>query len=180
VAAPSPTQVLTQAPTRSWLDDSKPASWNTPGAVLPSAPNVDGPVDPRCQTEARPPDLEADKRLKDLGWDLIGAYQGGWGVLVIQGTAGYDGMCRPRAYQFFVFYHGVFAGTLSPRTMDSRSDGALMRVSLHDGRRLVAEYMRYTAADPLCCPSRTTSVVFEVASDQALVRPVSASTSANR
>jgi heat shock protein HslJ len=179
-AAESRTQPTGQPSTRSWLDDSKPLSWNAPGAVLPSAPKFDAPADPRCQGEARPPDLEADKRLKDLGWDLIGPYQGGWGILIIQGTAGYDGMCRPRAYQFFVFYHGVFAGTLSPRAMDSRSDGALMRVSLHDGRRLVAEYMRYTPADPLCCASRTTSVVFEVVSDQALVRPVSASTSSNR
>lgn len=176
-----PAHATAQAPaqaaaTRSWLDEPKPVSWNATGAVLPSAPKVEGPVDPRCGTLTRPPELEADKRLTALGWNLIGAYQGGWGVLVVQGTAGYDGMCRPRAYQFFVFYRGVFAGTLSPQPMDSRADGALTRVSLQDGRRLVAQYTRYTAADPLCCPSRTTSVVFEVEPDQGVVRPVSAST----
>ncbi len=173
-------QSPTSAPTRAWLDESKPVTWNTPGAVLPTAPKMEGTVDPRCGSLTRPPELEADKRLRDLGWNLIGAYQGGWDVLVIQATAGYDGMCRPRTYQFFVFYRGVFAGTLSPQTMDSRSDGALTRVALQDGGRLIAQYTRYAAADPLCCPSRTTSVVFEVGPDQALVRPVSASTSSNR
>jgi hypothetical protein len=184
-APQAPTQAATtrsaaSAAPRSWLDESKPVAWNTPGAVLPSAPKVEGTIDPRCGTLTRPAELEADKRLSDLGWNLIGAYQGGWDVLVIQGTAGYDGMCRPRTYQFFVFYRGVFAGTLAPQTMDSRADGALTRVSLQDGRRLIAQYTRYAAGDPLCCPSRTTSVVFEVGPDQALVRPVSASTSPNR
>jgi LppP/LprE lipoprotein/META domain len=164
----------------SWLDESKPASWNTPGAAIPSAPKMEVPADPSCRTHARPLESEADTRLADLGWDLIGAYQGGWGILVIQGAAGYDGMCRPRAYQDFVFLRGVFAGTLSPRMMDARADGALNRVTLQDSRRLVVEYARYTTADPLCCPSRTTSVVFEIGSDQAVVRPVSLSTSFNR
>jgi hypothetical protein len=164
----------------SWLDESKPASWNAPGAAIPSAPKMEEPVDPRCLSHTRAPESEADKRLADLGWDLIGGYQGGWGILVIQGAAGYDGMCRPRAYQDFVFLGGAFAGTLSPRTMDARADGALNRVTLQEGRRLVAEYARYTAADALCCPSRTTSVVFEIGSDQAVVRPVSLSTSFHR
>ena len=164
----------------SWLDESKPASWNTLGAAIPSAPKMEEPVDPRCRAHARAPESEADKQLADLGWDLIGGYQGGWGLLVIQGVAGYDGMCRPRAYQDFVFLRGVFAGTLSPRTMDARADGALDRVTLQDGSRLVVEYARYTAADPLCCPSKTTSVEFEIGSDQAVVRPVSLSTSVHR
>jgi hypothetical protein len=76
---------------------------------------------------ARPPQTEEDKRLRDQGWDLVGAFQGGWDILVIRGTAGYDGMCRPRQFQDFVFVRGAFAGTLSPRVMDSRADGALAR-----------------------------------------------------
>ena len=99
---------------------------------------------------------------------------------MVQATAGYDGMCRPRAYQVFVFLHGVFAGTLSPGPMDSRTEGALSRVRLQDGRRLVADYLRYTPSDPLCCASRATAVVFEIDPDQAVVRPMSASTSSNR
>lgn len=70
---------------------------------------------------------------------------------------------------------GVFAGTLSPEPMDSRTDGAVGRVTLQGGNRLTAEYERYSATDPLCCPSGTTWVVFDVASDVPVLRPVSAS-----
>src|SRR5262245_58394233 len=166
-----------QAKVASWLDESKPASWNKPGAAIPAAPQVQGTVDPRCRDRARPAQLDEDKRLRDQGWDLVGAFQGGWDTLVIQGTAGYDGMCRPRQYQDFVFLRGVFAGTLSPQAMDSRADGALTRVFVQGKGRLTAEYERYAAADPLCCPTRTTTVSFEIASDGPIVRPMSASTS---
>jgi LppP/LprE lipoprotein len=161
----------------SWLDEPTLASWNKPGLPIPLAPKTQAPVDSKCREIARPPQLDEDKRVRDQGWDLVGAYQGGWQVLVIRGTASYDGMCRPRQYQEFVFVRGVFAGTLSPNTMDSRTDGALERVSLQSNSRLSAEYARYGAKDPLCCPSTATSIVFEIVSDPSVVRPVSASRS---
>lgn len=161
----------------SWLDEPHPAPWNTPSSVIPAAPRVQDAADPRCRALARPSQTEEDKRLRDQGWDLVGAFQGGWNILIVRGTAGYDGMCRPWQFQDFVFVHGTFAGTLSPRAMDSRTDGALARVSLQSGGRLIAEYNRYAATDPLCCPSGTTSVVFDIASDGPTLQPVSASTS---
>jgi LppP/LprE lipoprotein len=160
----------------SWLNEATPAAWNTPGLLIPAAPKIQGTGDPRCKEQVRPPQLDEDKRLREQGWDLVGAYQGGWQMLVIRGAAGYDGMCRPREYQDFVFVRGVFAGTLSPQTMESRADGALARVSLQSDSRLIAEYDRYAAADPLCCPSRTTRVVFDVAKEAPVLQPVSAST----
>ena len=96
-------------------------------------------------------------------------------MLVVRGAANYDGMCRPRDYQDFVFVRGAFAGTLSPQPMDSRSDGAVNQVSVQSGR-VTGEYARYAPADPLCCPSRATSVVFEVSGTPPLVRPLSSST----
>jgi hypothetical protein len=167
----------TQARAASWLDEPTPASWNKPGLPIPAAPRLQENVDPRCRERARPPQLDEDKRLRAQGWDLVGAYQGGWQILVIRGTAAYDGMCRPRQYQDFVFVRGVFAGTLAPQAMDSRTDGAIGRVFLHGESRLTAEYQRYAAADPLCCPSRTTSVVFDVGNNASVLRPVSVSTS---
>ena len=160
----------------SWLDEAKPASWNTPGLSIPAAPKLPNAVDPRCKEAARPPQLEEDKRLRQQGWDLVGVYQGGWQMVVIRGTAGYDGMCRPHQYQDFVFVRGAFVGTLAPRAMDSRTDGALARLSLQSESRLTAEYARYAASDALCCPSRTTTVVFNIPSDGPVLRPVSAST----
>jgi hypothetical protein len=177
IVACHPATGLAQGQIASWLDEPKPASWNKAGVPIPSAPTVQGPVDSKCRELARPPQLEEDKRVRDQGWDLVGAFQGGWQTLVIRGTASYDGMCRPRQYQEFVFVRGVFAGTLSPNAMDSRTDGALERVFLQSNSRLSAEYARYAAKDSLCCPSRTTSIVFEIVSDPSVVRPVSASTS---
>jgi hypothetical protein len=159
-----------------WLDEPKPPSWNTRSAAIPAAPKRQQPVDPRCRETARPAQLDEDRRVRDRGWDLIGPYQGGWGMLVIPGAAGYDGMCRPLQYQDFVFRGGVFAGTLSPRPMDSRTDGALERVSLQSAARVTGEYVRYDAKDPLCCPTRTTVVAFEMGADGVL-RPTSVSTS---
>jgi hypothetical protein len=169
-----------QVQVRSWLDESKPVSWNKPGMPIPSAPHPQGDIDPRCRTTTRLAELDADKRLRNRGWNLVGPYQGGWRVLVIGGTASYDGMCRPLQYQEFVFVRGVFAGTLSPQVMDSRTDAALSRVYLQGDRQLTAEYARYAPTDPLCCPSKTTSVQFEIAKNPPLVQPVSASTASNR
>jgi hypothetical protein len=169
-----------QVTAASWLDASKPAGWNKAGMPVPAAPQPSGTVDPRCRSMARPAELEEDKSLHDKGWDLVGAYQGGWDIRVIQATASYEGMCRPRQYQVFVFMRGVFAGTLSPQPMDSRADGALSRVILQSNSRLSAEYLRYATNDALCCPSKTTHVEFEITRDPGVVQPVSISTSAKR
>jgi len=125
----------------------------------------------------RPPQTEEDKRVPDQGWDLVGAFQGGWQILVIRGTASYDGMCRPREFQAFVFVRGIFAGTLSPQPMDSRGAGALGQVFLQNEKQLDADYRRYGKSDPLCCPSATTHVVFDIGADSPVVRPQSTSTS---
>ena len=174
-----PTMGLTQVKVASWLDHAKPASWNTPGMSIPVTPPKQGAVDPRCRTGARPAELDADRRLQAKGWDLFGEYEGGWQTVVIRATADYDGMCRPLQYQVFVFVRGAFAGTLSPKPMDSRTDGALKSVSLQSNGRLIAEYLRYAATDALCCASRTSAVEFEIPNGSTVVRPVFASTSPN-
>ena len=65
-----------------------------------------------------------------------------------------DGMCRPNPYQYFAFVRGKFAGTLSPGLIRDRSDGSVNKVSFAGRGKIVAAFSRYTAADPLCCPSR--------------------------
>jgi len=160
IASPSVVRGQSQA---SWLDEARPKTWNVRGVSVPAAPAIEGHADPRCRALARPAHGEEDRRVRAKGWELVAAYQGGWQMLVVQGTAGYDGMCRPRLYQAFVFVRGVFAGTLSPKPMDSRTDGALSRVTLAD-KRITAEYLRYRRADPLCCASRTAIVTFDVTS----------------
>lgn len=165
-----------QGPATSWLDGETLASWNAPGQAIPTAPEMES-ANPRCKELVRSPQLREDEMVRNRGWDLVGAFQGGWNIVVISAAAGYDGMCRPLHYQSFVFVRGAFAGTLSPQPMDSRSDGALGQVWLQSRTQLTAEYSRYEESDALCCPSRRTSVVFEIPIDTAVVRPVSATTS---
>jgi hypothetical protein len=162
-----------------WLDELHPRNWNKPAMAIPAAPSVQKSATPACSSQSRPPRFDEEIKVHEQGWDLIGPYQGGWGVFVIAGAASYDGMCRPLQYQYFVFVRGAFAGTLSPGPMDSRTDGALHRISLGSGSDLDAQYLRYTMSDPLCCPSRITNVVFEIDREDRVIRPRVATTSAN-
>jgi hypothetical protein len=143
---------------------------------IPSAPQGQKNLDPRCRELTRQPASEVDQQVRAHGWDLVGPSSEGEQIRVIAGTSDYDGMCRPRQYQEFVFARGIFAGTLSPHPMDSRTDGALNRVTIQTDGRVQAEYARYGAKDPLCCPSRITTVVFEIGKEPPVLKPVSAST----
>jgi len=147
---------------------------------IPSASEGERNPDPRCHALARVPASGEDGELVARGWDLVGPISEARQIRVLVGTADYDGMCRPRQYQEFVFVRGIFAGTLSPQPMDSRTDGAIGRVIIASDRKLNAEYARYGASDPLCCPSRTTRVAFDIETDPPRVRAVSTTTVSNR
>jgi hypothetical protein len=147
------------------LDDQS-VTWNTAGMPMPHpVQNRPGPateVDTRCTNQARPAETDEDRALERAGWTIFGSYEAGWGVRVVRGLAGYDGMCRPLEYQAFVFVDGKLAGTLSPAPMGSRTDGALSDSNLYPGDRIVAQYVRYTEQDALCCPSATSTVEYTI------------------
>jgi hypothetical protein len=113
---------------------------------------------------ALPPGMAAadDQSLADAGWTVYGSYQAGWGIAVISALARYDGMCRPMGFQDFVFVDGVFAGTLSPEPMDSRTDGARDVLNLLTADHMRSVFLRYRAGDPACCPSSKSSVLYGV------------------
>ena len=52
--------------------------------------------------------------------------------------------------------------------VDGTGLGGLLRAPQSD--RLTAEYRRYAASDPLCCPSRTTTASFEIGGGSPVVR----------
>ena len=164
---------LTSAQEETWLDGDL-ASWNTPGMAIPTAPTVDGNTDPRCAERERPAETAEDDALIAEGWHLFLPYQRGWGVTLISGLASYDGMCRPLGYQSFVFVDGVFAGTISPEPMNSRTTGAATDVNLWYADRVSADYLRYAPGDALCCASGTDSVSFTIADtpDGPILNPV--------
>jgi hypothetical protein len=167
-----------QTPAGNWLDSNSVTAWNRPGTPIPYAPERQNP-DPRCRALTRTPQSDEDAQLRAHGWDLVGSPSGAKDIQVIAATADYDGMCRPRQYQSFVFAHGVFVGTLSPHLMDSRTDGALSQVIIESDRKLQAKYLRYAATDPLCCASRTTTVTFAIDEDPPMIRALSVTTVAN-
>jgi len=149
-----------------WLDASPLVSWNPPGADIPVAPATSGAVDPRCARLDRPAETAEDAAVAAAGWTLFGSYQSGWGVRLVYGRTGQDGMCRPLGYQEFVFVNGVFAGTISPAPMDARTDGAESTTLITGpGDSLQAQFARYARTDPLCCPSRVSSVEYHLKQD---------------
>lgn len=149
---------------RVWLDQEKPANWNKPGASLPKSPPASRDLDNfhQCKATIRPATAPEDKDLTRAGWKLFGPYQRFGNVSLVTGLSGFDGMCRPFGYQDFVFVNGKFAGTLSPKPMDSRTDGASALIYLYSETALSADFARYREADALCCPSAESSVTYQI------------------
>jgi len=150
----------------SWLDATI-TSWNTAGAAIPAAPTSGISLNrPLCGQTFRAPETGEDAAVAAEGWMLFGAYESGWSIRIVHGEAGADGMCRPESYQVFVFVGGVFVGTISPGVMNSRADGAESFVTIGmtstGDNRVDAEFERYGATDPLCCPSKTDSLSFSI------------------
>ena len=123
---------------------------------------MDPSTNPQCLHENRPPETDADQALVDAGWTIFGGYQAGWNTFVVRALSGYDGMCRPLGYNEFVFVDGQFAGTISPDLMNSRTDGTGDVRFFAAKDNIIAEFQRYTPADPLCCPSATATVFYTV------------------
>ena len=149
----------------SWLDGDL-APWNTAEMPIPAPPpGTDLPpfLAERCAEQARPAQTAEDQAVVDAGWTLFNSFEGGWGAMVVYALSGYDGMCRPLGFQTFVFVDGLFAGTIAPSPMNSRTDGTVSEVSLRSrGRSLSARFQRYADSDPLCCPSRNTQVDYRI------------------
>jgi heat shock protein HslJ len=153
-------------PSNSWLD-RPPTNWNKQSSGFPSLPNpVPATNLDRCRESVREPDSLAEKALVRRGWKLFGASQNYGITQLVMAASGFDGMCRPVGYQAFVYVEGRYAGTLSPVLMDSRTDGALIEARLLDPKRISAEFARYSADDPLCCPTKTSSASYAIRNDE--------------
>jgi hypothetical protein len=164
----------------SWLD-AMPGGWNAPGGTLPEAPPAERDNVPRCRDQVRPPSGADGRAVETAGWMPVGSLEIFGDTSVVTATSAFDGMCRWWSYQVFVFAGGRFAGTLSPVPMNSRTDGAAVRVQLDRETGITVEYLRYAKDDPLCCPSRTSVVSFRLERrvEGPVVVPVSVSTSSS-
>jgi len=145
-----------------WLDEKPIKPWNQAGMSVPRPLAEDAPFpanEERCAARIRQPENAADQAVVDAGWTLYESYRAGWGISVVFATVGTDGMCRPWGYQQFVFVNGVFAGTVSPVPMYSRTDGSGSVLSFDGDGRISASFARYDDKDPLCCPSKPSAFV---------------------
>ncbi|MCS7080577.1 MAG: META domain-containing protein [Chloracidobacterium sp.] len=151
-----------------WLDQPL-TNWNRPDGRTPSPPEPadipDIAAPAVCNERLRRPVTAAERTLVKRGWKLFGAAQTFDATQVILATTGWDGMCRPVGYQAFVYWDGRYAGTLAPVAMNARTDGALADVTLVTPTELVAEFDRYAAGDPACCPSRRAVVTYTLHHD---------------
>jgi uncharacterized lipoprotein YbaY len=164
----------------SWLD--RPLkSWNT-NSTVPNAPRTSGDSanNSRCTDAVRIPESIADRAVTRAGWSLFGASQTYGAVTVINGMAGVDGMCRPLQFNTFVFVSNVFAGTLSPTPMNSRTDGALSEARLNSPTTLTGDFTRYTSSDALCCPSQTSYVSYTINSGRVVPNNVDTQTACQK
>jgi hypothetical protein len=151
--------------TAAWLDRPL-VNWNQPGAAIPKPPaNEESKQELIVRCKLTPPVTTAgEKALDAAGWIPF------WNVAqqlvrddveIIGGMAASDGMCRPASYNLFVFVGNRFAGVLSPTLMTSRFDGSTGAVRLRPPE-ISAEFARYAAGDPLCCPSSRVTVRFRI------------------
>ncbi len=147
---------------KNWLDQKSMSNWNSSSEI--SKTKKISPAElKRCADEVRTPSLEGDTILMKKGWTLLGnPTQVNGDTAVVSVAGAFDGMCRPLKSQTFVFVGSKLAGTLSPALMDSRTDGTLTNVKLTSATTLTAEYARYRANDPLCCPWKTQEVRFDI------------------
>jgi heat shock protein HslJ len=154
----------------SWLDQSL-TSWNREGTSLPQLPRApagagDSPTVSRCREQMRQPASEDEQAVARNGWTVYGPVETNGKTTVSLAMSAVDGMCRPLGHQAFVYSEGKYAGTLSPAPMNSRSDGALTGVRLVSPTSLIAEFARYSASDPLCCPSAISTVQYRIGNDE--------------
>ena len=155
-----------QAPSLSWLDRPL-SSWNRAGATLPNVRatnDVRAALINRCKLNPRQ-STTPERALAAAGWIPFLHFDGQLlqdDVEVIDGMTDADGMCRPVTFNVFVFVGGRFAGTLSPEPMTSRLDGSIGAVRTVSASEITAEFARYRAQDPLCCPSSRVTVRFRI------------------
>lgn len=149
-----------RVPLVAWFDGTSPR-WNADAQLPLTEPKQ--AMDPvRCAKEIHSADSEEERLVEGAGWMLVGPFQRLGDIALVTGTEGFDGMCRSSGFQVFAFSGGKFVGTLAPESMSPRTDGALLEARLTDDGGIMAGFARYTPKDPLCCPSRYSSVSYRI------------------
>jgi heat shock protein HslJ len=153
----------------SWLDRPL-VNWNKQSGTLPQPPQPsvaqgESADTNRCRQQVRQPASAAEKALVRSGWMPYGRVYNYDLTRIVMALSGFDGMCRPLGFQAFLYWKGSYAGTLSPVPMNSRMDGALTNIRLLSATNISSDFVRYKESDALCCPSRISTVVYNLRRD---------------
>jgi heat shock protein HslJ len=150
-----------------WLDRPL-VNWNRQSTELPRpVPSIDQlEIQTRCPNLLRQADSPFEHELVSAGWLLYGALQSFGVTKVATAMSGVDNECRPLGYQAFVYLSDSYAGTLSPVTMDSLTNGSLTTIRVNSANNISAEFARYRESDSACCPRRMSYVRYEISTDE--------------
>lgn len=168
-----------------WIDATPIGNWNKAGGAVPRGPRVDREALEyirECESAEKPaaPTPETEQ-VAAAGWKGAMVEKRAGDTVYVLARNGVDAQCRPIAYQLFIFVGGRFAGTVAPQPMYSRTDSGGFLKSTEAGRFTV-DFPRYGADDPYCCPSRFSTVTYEIRQVPGgpLVVPTVAATAASR
>ena len=166
IAAAAAPGASAQSAKSRWLDATPLRNWNNPNGTIPRGPNIALADIRDCEkrgaeekTKSQP--TPETRQVAAAGWHGAAVEKRAGDTVFVFARNGVDGMCRPMDYQIFVFVKGRFAGTLAPRPVDSREDGSFS-IEKEGAERFTASFMRYTKNDPLCCPSRISTVTYGI------------------
>jgi len=156
-----------QQNTGAWLDRPL-TNWNKQLTELPRpVASIDQQeIQTRCPNLLRQADSPFEHELVNAGWLLYGGLQTFGVTKVVTAMSGADNECRPLGYQAFVYFGDSYAGTLSPATMDSLTNGAVTTIRLNSANNISAEFARYKENDSPCCPKRMSYVTYELSNDE--------------
>jgi hypothetical protein len=146
-----------------WLDAEPPMRWNAARAPLPGASaGFTANTTPACAGETRTAESDEDRAVVAAGYYLAGQYVAGWDLKAILGASGFDDVCGPLDYNYFIFANGIFAGTVSPVVMNSGTDGAAVDVRIVGSDQLTVRFLRSGPGDQSCCPSRESTGTYSI------------------
>ena len=160
-------RAIAQTDAGSWLDQPL-SGWNTRATAVPVSPKerdeTREALVARCDLHLAN-ETEVERILARSGWIPFRYFDRQLrehDIEIVGGLTGSDGMCRPTAFNVFVFIGGRYAGTLSPILMNSRTDGVSGAIRILDADAIAVEYARYEESDALCCPASRVTVTFRV------------------
>lgn len=168
--------IPTLAQRQTWLDQTNPKNWNKPASNIPKTKSY--PIEENCKYMIRTPRNTMERLITQAGWKILNDIKTNGKTTLIHGISSTDIRCRLAESQIFVFHNGIFAGTVSPKTIIYQNDGTIRDVKLLTEKTFIVKFDRYKDSDCVACPSGSTIVNFKIdmINNRPLVIPIKTQT----